>query len=289
MDMPGSRAARRDSGCEGERTVSDAGGGRCLAEEPNQGGEVGPDIGEEDESLAAGVTIDGKPFEPPALEGSVAALGGVAGAVVELLPRRGTDGDVADKAARSIVFEEEAYVEDLAVVGVGVEMGALGGMIGQALDGDDGFASVLTSATAEPLVTVFVEVEAVGGERVTKGADRTPLVVIAAQRPQSLVPVGLMGAQIDHSAGFEDLPNDVQDTGIAEGGITRDVFDVEGRMERGKLEELSGKRDFLTGIGRGEVVSQDDVEAARGIGEEERETGVTVAWLALIGTTFIDL
>ena len=183
VDMPRSRAARRDSGCEGERTVSDAGGGRCLAEEPNQGGEVGPDIGEEDEGLAAGVTIDGKPFETPALEGSVAALGGVTGAVVELLPSRRTDGDVADEAARSIAFEGEANVENLAVVGVGVEVGAFGGMIGQVFDGEHGFASVLTSASAEPLMTAFVEVEAVGGERVTKGADRTPFVIIAAQRP----------------------------------------------------------------------------------------------------------
>jgi hypothetical protein len=69
------------------------------------------------------------------------------------------------------------------VVGVGVEMGALGGMIGQVFDGDHGLASFLTSATAEPLMTAFVEVEAVGGEGITEGADGTPLVVIAAQRP----------------------------------------------------------------------------------------------------------
>jgi hypothetical protein len=62
---------------------------------------------------------------------------------------------------------------------------------------------------------------------------------------------------------------------------------VEGGIERGELEELSSKRDFLTGTGRGEVVSQDDVEAARGIGQEERETGVTIARLAFAGIPFV--
>jgi hypothetical protein len=98
-----------------------------------------------------------------------------------------------------------------------------------------------------------------------------------------------MGAQIDHTAGFESLTNDAQDTRIAEGGITNDVFDVEGGIERGKLEELSCKRDFLTGTGSGEMVSQDDVEAAGGIDEEKRETGVTITWLALVGISLLVL
>jgi hypothetical protein len=37
---------------------------------------------------------------------------------------------------------------------------------------------------------------------------------------------------------------------------------VEGEVERIKLEELGGKRDLQTGAGGGEVVGQDDVEAA---------------------------
>jgi hypothetical protein len=98
-----------------------------------------------------------------------------------------------------------------------------------------------------------------------------------------------VSAQIAHTAGFEDLTNDAQDRVIAEGGITDDVFDMEGGIESGKLEELSGKRDFLTGTGRGEVVSQDDMEAAGGIGKEERETGVTVTRLALVGILLLVL
>ena len=165
------------------RVLSDAGSGRCLPKESNQGGEVGPDIGEEDKGLAAWLTIDRKPFEIPAFEGSVAALSGIAGAVVEALPGWRTEGHVADETAGSVVLAGEPHVENLAVVGVGVEMGAVAGKKWEVFDGDHGLLSFLTSATAEPLVTASVEVEAVGGEGVTEGADGTPFVVIAAQRP----------------------------------------------------------------------------------------------------------
>ena len=100
--------------------MSDAGGGCCLAEESNQSGEVGPDIGEENEGLGAWLTIDGKAFKVPALASGVAALGGVAGAVVEPLPGWRTDCDVADETTGSVVVEGEPHVENLTVVGVGV-------------------------------------------------------------------------------------------------------------------------------------------------------------------------
>jgi hypothetical protein len=96
-----------------------------------------------------------------------------------------------------------------------------------------------------------------------------------------------MGAQVNHPAGFEDLVNDVQYAGIAEGGITDDVFDVEGGIARGKLEELGGKRDFLTSVGGREVVEQDEVEAAGGIGEEERQAGISIARLAFFGIALL--
>ena len=146
---------------------------------------------------------------------------------------------------------------------------------------------MLTSATAEPLVATFVKVEAVGGEGVTKGADRPPFVVIAAQGPLGLVPVGLMGAQVNHAAGLEDLMNDVQHTGITEGGITDGVFDVKGGIARGKLKELGSKRDFLPGVGGREVVEQDEVEAAGGIGKEERQAGISITRLTFFGIALL--
>ena len=126
-NAPRFKATRWDSDYKVERKVSGAGGGRCLAEEPNQGSEVGPDVGEEDEGFATGFTIDGKAFEIPALEGGVATLGGVAGAVVEPLPSWRAEGDVADEATGSVVFEREGNVENLAVVRIKVEVGAVSG------------------------------------------------------------------------------------------------------------------------------------------------------------------
>jgi hypothetical protein len=81
--------------------------------------------------------------------------------------------------------------------------------------------------------------------------------------------------------------HDAQHAGIAESSVTDDVFDVEGGIARGKLEELSSKRDFLTSIGRREVVEQDEVEAAGRIGEEERQASIPIARLAFFGITLL--
>jgi hypothetical protein len=112
----------------------------------------------------------------------------------------------------------------------------------------------LAGAIADPLVAAFVKVEAVGGEGIAKGADGTPLVVIATEEPLGLVAIGLVGAQIDHAASFEVVVNDAQDTGIAECSVTGGIFDVERGIEGGKLEELGSKRHFLAVAGGGEVV-----------------------------------
>jgi hypothetical protein len=96
-----------------------------------------------------------------------------------------------------------------------------------------------------------------------------------------------VGAQVDHTAGIEGLANNAQDRGIAEGSIPDDILDVEGGIERRKLKELGRKRELLTGAGGGEVVTQDDVGAARWIGKEDRETGVPIAGLSSIGITIL--
>jgi hypothetical protein len=96
-----------------------------------------------------------------------------------------------------------------------------------------------------------------------------------------------MSAEIDHAAGLEDFVNDAQDTRIAKGSVTDDVSDVEGGIERGELEELGGKRDLLPGVGSGEAVGQDDVEAAGGIGEEKRQAEVPIVQLAFVGIPFL--
>ena len=152
------------------------------------------------------------------------------------------------------------------------------------MDEDDGLLRFLeTNAATEPLVAAFFEVEAVGGEGIAEGADGTTFVVIATEEPLGLVSVSLVSTQIDHAAGSEEIVNDAQDRGIAEGGVTGDIFDVQGGMEGGKLEELGGKRNLLTSVGGGEVVEQDDVETASGIDEEKWEAGVPIARVSLLG------
>jgi hypothetical protein len=136
-------------------------------------------------------------------------------------------------------------------------------------------------------VATFVKIETVGGEGVTKGADRPPFVVIAAQGPLRLVPVSLMGTQVNHPAGFEGLVYDAQDAGIAESSVTDDVFDVEGGIARAELEELGRKRNFLTSVGGREVIKQDEVEAAGGISEEEWQAGISIARLAFFRITLL--
>lgn len=128
-NAPRGKATRRDKGYQAESAKSGTGSSRRLSEEPSQGGEIGPDIGEEDEGLAAGLSVDGEAFEEPLFEGRVATLGGVASTVIEAFPGWRTDGDVADEAASPVFFEGEANIENLTVVGVGVEIGALGGTI----------------------------------------------------------------------------------------------------------------------------------------------------------------
>jgi hypothetical protein len=98
-----------------------------------------------------------------------------------------------------------------------------------------------------------------------------------------------MSAQIDHAAGLEDMSNDVQDTVITKGGITGDVFDVEGGIKRGELKELGGKRDLLPGTGSREIVGQDNMEAAGGVGEEQGEAGITIARFTFVGIRLLIL
>ena len=94
---PGDKATKWNNGYEGVKASSDAGGSSSLPEESSKGGEVGPDVGEEDEGLAARLAVDRKTFEAPVFEGRIATLGGIAGAVVKTFPGKRTDSDVADE------------------------------------------------------------------------------------------------------------------------------------------------------------------------------------------------
>jgi hypothetical protein len=62
-------------------------------------------------------------------EGRVAALGGVAGTMIETLPSWRTDGDVTGETTSPVIFEREANVENMTLLGVSMEIGTLGRMI----------------------------------------------------------------------------------------------------------------------------------------------------------------
>lgn len=172
-------------GLSGGRVRSGACGGGCFSDQASQGGQVEPDVGLEGECLAPEVAVDGQSFEVPAFEGGIASLGGVAGAVVEAFPGWGAHGDVSHQAD-GVILEALSQVDEL-TVGM-VEVGTLIGRIGSPCDGNDGGSVVGASVEAGPLVTLAVEVEAVGLEGIAEGADGTALVVVAAQRPEGLVP-----------------------------------------------------------------------------------------------------
>ena len=71
---PGDQATKWHNGYEGVKASSDASGSSSLPEESSKGGEVGPDVGKEDEGLAARQAVNGKTFEAPVFEGCIAAL-----------------------------------------------------------------------------------------------------------------------------------------------------------------------------------------------------------------------
>jgi hypothetical protein len=70
-NAPRGKATRHRNAYEAERARSGACGSRRLAEEPRQGGGVGPDVSEKDEGLSSWLAIDGKALEVPALEGAL--------------------------------------------------------------------------------------------------------------------------------------------------------------------------------------------------------------------------
>jgi hypothetical protein len=142
------------------RSRASSGGG--FSYQAGQGGQVEPDVSLKGKRLAPEVAVDGQSLEAPPLEGGVASLGGISGAVVEAFPGRSAHGDVSYQADGAIPstgsghrFEALAQVDELAV-GM-VEEGAVVRRVGSLFDGDDGRSAVATGMEAGPLVTPAVE------------------------------------------------------------------------------------------------------------------------------------
>jgi hypothetical protein len=69
-------------------------------------------------------------------------------------------------------------------------------------------------------VTLAVEVEAVGFEGIAEGTDGTALVVVATQRPEGLVLVGRVSAQVDDPSGVEFGVDSVEENLVAVAGFS---------------------------------------------------------------------
>ena len=184
--------------------------------------------------------------------------------MVDPFPGGRADGDVTDEADGVIGLEAFLDVDDLTEGMVREEVGALVREIGESFDADERVGAVGAGLSTEPLVTLAVEVEAIGGEGVAEAANGAALVVVAAEGPEGLVAVGGMGAQVDDPAGVEMGVDDVEDDIVAAGGIAHDVGDVEAGVEGNELKQLGGEGILLACVGRGEMVEQSEVEGRRG-------------------------
>jgi hypothetical protein len=211
--------------------------------------------------------------------------------VVGSFPGGRTDRDVTDEADGVIGLEAFLDVDDLAVVVIGSEVGTLIGGSGEFWDADERIDAAGAGLSTEPLVALTVEVETISGEGVAEGANGTALVVVAADRPEGFVAVGGMGAQIDDPTGVETGVDGMEDDIVTEGGIAHDVGDVEAGVEGSELKQLGSEGVLLACVGRGEMVEQNEMEAAVGVGQEQRQTGIAIValspvvllWVGVVG------
>jgi hypothetical protein len=124
--------------------------------------------------------------------------------VVDPFPGGGAEGDVAYEA-NGAVSEAFADIENATVRMVWAEIRALTRRVVGVFQVNGGRSAIEAGAITEPLVPLAIEVEAVGSEGVTEGADRAPFGIVAADRPKGLVFVGVVGAEIDNAPGTERI------------------------------------------------------------------------------------
>jgi hypothetical protein len=214
-----------------------AGGGGGFAHQAGEGGQVKPDVSQEDEGLAPRRAIDRQALEMPTLKVGVAALDSVASAVVEAFPGRSADRDVAYQTDGTII-EALADVDDLAVRSVvRLNVRALIRRIGDIFHSKDGRAAIEAGLSAEPLVALAFGVEAIGGEGKPIGANGTTFVIVAAHGPLGFVIVRLVSAEIDGAPGMQARVDGMEKESVTETSVTSHSIDTEGRIEAWELAQ----------------------------------------------------
>ena len=103
--------------------------------------------------------------------------------------------------ADGAVSEAFADIGNATVRMVWAEIRALIRRVVDVLQVNGGRSASEAGAITEPLVPLAIEVEVVGSDGVTEGADGASFGIIAADRPEGLVFVGVVGAEIDNAPG----------------------------------------------------------------------------------------
>ena len=169
-----------------------------LFDQACERGQVDPGIGQGNKSATPCLTVDRQSFQTPSFEVSVTVLGGIASPVVEAIPSRRTDREVAGQADGTVI-EGFCDIEDLAVRMVLTLVGTRVRGIGDLIELYNWVDTLETGLTAEPLVAMPVRVKAIGREGIAVGTDRTSLVVVAAKGPLLLVRVAGVSTQVDRA------------------------------------------------------------------------------------------
>ncbi len=191
-----------ESRCKWTSAWLPAGSGSSFPDKTSQGGQVEPHIGQGDQGSATGLTIDGQALQAPAFEHRVAIFGSIAGTVVETLPGRRTDRNVAHQA-NGAIGKGFTHVDNLAMRAVSGLIGTCFWRASHQFQVHQWRRSLEARLAAEPLVSVPVGIESIGGQSIAERTDRTPLVIVAPDRPLIFAPVAGVSARIDNPLGTQ--------------------------------------------------------------------------------------
>ena len=122
-------------------------------------------------------------------------------------------------AEASAAGEAFGHVDDESMRAVRGGMGALDRGVVSIGEGDKGLFASTAGLLADPLMASTGSVEAIGAEGIAEGADGAAVIIIAAQDPEVLVPIGGMSAEVDQAAGMKVMIDGVQDDVIAKASI----------------------------------------------------------------------
>ena len=155
--------------------------------------------------------------------------------MVKAFPGGGAERNIAHETDRA-VGKAFTDIDDAPVRMVRVEVGTLDGRVVSIFQTNEGRSAIEADVIAEPFVSLAVEVEAVGSEGVTEGADGTTFGVISADRPEWLVLVSFVSAEVNDAPGVENVVDGAKHDVVAEGGIADHVGDVKAGIEERELE-----------------------------------------------------